>query len=68
MFFWKFWVPSYLAYITTETDFSGRVQPQHQVLIAYFVDNNNVNQINYDTSCKKYHNESYTQNSEKNGI
>ena len=64
MFFLKFCVPSYLANIITETDFSGRVQVQHQVLIAYIVDNNNVNQINYDTSCGKYHNESYTQNSE----
>ena len=64
MFFLIFWVPSYLAYITTETDFSGRVQPQHQVLVAYIVDNNNINQINYNTSYAKDHDESYSQNSE----
>ena len=64
MFLWIFWVPSYLANITTETDFSGRVQAQHQVLVAYFVDNNNVSQINYNTSYAKDHNESYSQNSE----
>ena len=64
MFFLNFWVPSYLANITTETDFSGRVQAQHQVLIVYIADNNNVNQINYENSNAKDHNESYTQNSE----
>ena len=55
---------SYLANITTETDFLGRVQPQYQVLVVCIVDNNNINLITYYNSCRKYHNESYTQNSE----
>ena len=53
-----------LIQYTTETDFLGRVSARQQVLIVYIVDNNNVSQINYDTSFAKYNNESYTQNSE----
>ena len=66
MFFLKFLGTQLhsLYYISTETDFLGRVKAQYQVLIVYIVDNNNVSQINYDTPCTKDHNESSTQNSE----
>jgi len=50
MFFLKFGVPSYLADIITETDFTGQVWVQYQVLIVYIVDSNYVNRTNYKSS------------------
>ena len=50
MFFWIFGVPSYLADIITETDFSGRVYAQYQVLIVYIVARNYANHTNYKSS------------------
>ena len=43
-----FWVPSYLANITTETDFLGWVYAQIQVLVVYIVDSNKFNPVIYN--------------------